>query len=332
MAGETQEDDFTGDAGGADEDAAMLLGFNTAMGEPSAAEAPASTATDPAPAPAAEVDHAQHDADQAARAEAEAAAAAQAAAEAEANAPVVLTRAQLADMQAKFARLDTLEQELSTTRDKFNGRIGNIQQSTQQAIDAVKAQLAGGQKMPAMEFKALMEAYPDLADILKQDFAATAPPAAPDTPAAATAPAAGNDDASGTQPGADSAPDPLQDPRVVEELQRSEQAEKKAHGIAVLAKHPDWKDVAKTPEFAQWRALLNPEAQQTLAKTWDSAELIPAFDAFKDWKAKRDDANKQRDKRLADAVPATSGTATGAHAPQDEDAAMVAGFNSARGR
>lgn len=332
MAGDTQEDNFTGGAGGSEgEDDAMLLGFNTAMGNTSADDNPGSTATTTAPKDAAnETDHAKHDAEQAERAAAEAEAAAAAAAEAQANAPVTLTRAQLEDIQAKFARLDTLENELATTRDKFNGRIGNVQQSMTQAIDAVKAQLAGGQKMSAIQLKHLEAEYPDLAKLLAQDFGASST-AAPDTTGAAPAPAAGDESASGAQPGAQSAPDPLQDPRVVEQLERAEKAAQAAHMVAVSTKHPDWRDLTKTPEFALWRSQLNPDAQHKLANTWDSEELIPAFDAYKDWKAKRDDANKQRDNRLANAMPATSGSATGASAPQDEEAAMLAGYKAARG-
>lgn len=243
------------------------------------------------------------------------------------DAPVPVSKRDFNRLMQLAEMVPTLQEELKTTKDKTFGKLGSLQQ----VIDTVKAQATAGKSFTAPQLKRLSEEYPDLAEILTADlgdaFAAPAP-AAPD---AAANPV--DEQASGDKPGADAAHDPLADPRVQERMQQLEQETRQAHMAVVDARHPDWRTLPATPEFAEWRNGLPADLQQILENTWDATVLTEAFDGFKSWRDKRNasaSAKVERDKRLQDAIPATTGRATGAHVV-DEDAAFAAGFKKARG-
>jgi hypothetical protein len=267
-------------------------------------------------------------AEEAARQAAEAEA--RAAAEAEANAPANITRAQAEQLLAAAALVPQLQQELNRTRDTTAGKLGSLKQT----LDAVQAAAAQGRAPTIKQLKRLEVEFPELAQLLKDDLAdefggaAGAPGADAD---------ANGDGAASGQPGAapaNQAPvDPLSDPRVQHELRQQSQQ-------VVDTMHPDWKDLAKTDEFKAWRTNLPPAAQQLLATSWRADVLVPAFNDFKAWRANQAaqaqaqaqaqaTANKQRDKRLEHAMPATSGRPTGTNAV-DEDAAFLDGFKETK--
>lgn len=254
---------------------------------------------------------------------------ARAKAEAEANAPASLTQAQVQQLLAAAGQLPQLQAELARTRDTTAGKIGTLHQ---QMADFKAAAAKAGASPSPRHLKRLEAEFPELATLLKEDLYG---------PGDATAPAAGDNqegqgNASGQAPGANptveppQAPaDPMSDPRVMKVLREQAQTIVDVH-------HPDWKQLAGTPEFKEWRTNLPPAAQHLLANSWDSNVLVPAFNDFKTWSAKRQetaqaqaDANKQRDKRLEHATPATTGRATGNNAV-DEDAAFLDGFKQAR--
>jgi hypothetical protein len=266
-------------------------------------------------------------AEEAARQAAEAEA--RAAAEAEANAPAQITKAQADALLAAAALVPQLQQELARTRDTTAGKIGSLKQT----LDAVQAAAAQGRAPTVKQLKRLEAEFPELAQLLKEDlaeeFGGAGAPGAHGDPS--------GDRAASGEPGAAPAntppADPLSDPRVQHELRQQSQQ-------VVDTMHPDWKDLARSDEFREWRTNLPPQAQQLLATSWRADVLVPAFNDFKAWKANRAtqaqaqaqaqaDANKQRDKRLEHAMPATSGRATGANAV-DEDAAFLSGFQDTR--
>lgn len=266
------------------------------------------------------------EADAAAQAEAAAAAAA-----AEEDAPVQVSRKDFNRLMQLADQLPVLQEELRTTKDKTFGKLGSLQQM----VDGFKAQAAkGGPAFSVKQLARLEAEFPELASLLVQDLGdAFGSSAAPTQPAGDE----GNPDAGASgaaAPGADAAQvDPFNDPRVQERLQQQEAQTRQLHMAVVDQAHPDWRDLARTPEFAEWRTSLPAQAQQLLAGSWDSSVMTDAFTDFKNWRAKRSataDASNQRDKRLANAVPATTGRPTGQHVV-DDDAAFLSGFKKARG-
>lgn len=312
----------------AQEDADFEAAFNQVAGNtPTTANA-----TDPKEAePAADANDGQQDveakaaADAAAAAQAEAdaqAAAAQAATD-EANAPVSLTKAELDAIRAQLARVPELEGELRRVHDTTAGRIGSLKQS----IDALKDKAGQGNKASIKQLKRLGEEYPELAAMLVEDLN----DASGDGGAAAQPDAQATAEPAQAEPAAQPAVqvDPLDNPAVQAVLKQKEMA-------IVDAVHPDWRGLPAQPEFNEWKSQLPAAAQEMLASTWKSEVMIDAFNDFKAWRHTRTqqtqaqaETNKQRDKRLAGAIPATTGAPTGANAV-DDDAAFEAGFKSVR--
>lgn len=272
--------------------------------------------------------------------EAEAQAAADRAA-AEANAPVTITKAELAAMQATLARVGSLEQQLQQTSQasqKAFGRIGSLQQT----IDAIKVQASQGKAPSIKQLARIEKEFPELGQMLREDLA----DAFGGQEGAAPGADANQGDQGGQQgdgkAGGNVEPvDPMADPAVVKVLQSKEMA-------IVDVIHPGWRGqkaedgtyqpgLIDTPAFKQWRSGLPPAAQELLNDTWDSNVLKDAIADFKSWETNRNtqaqaqaQASKQRDKRLENAAPATTGAATGAHAV-DDDAAFAEGFSKVRG-
>lgn len=266
------------------------------------------------------------DEEKAAQAQAEADAAAAAQAEADANAPVAITKAELDALRAVSGQLVALQDELRRSTDKVNGRFGSLQQT----VEAVKLQAAQGVKPTLGQLKRLEADFPEMAQMLREDLEdAFGAGNATQAPAPATNGQQDDGKASGDAPGANPEPqapaDPLADPRVQQVLKAKEMA-------IVDAVHPDWRDLAKTTEFNEWKATLHADDRHLLGTTWNSEVLKGAFSDFKGWQQKRTaaaEANKQRGKRLENGIPATTGNPTGAHAI-DDDAAFAEGFNKIR--
>jgi len=270
----------------------------------------------------------------AAAAEADAAAqaaAVAAAAAAEDDAPVSVSRKDFNRIMQAAEQVTALQDELRTTRDKTAGRLGNLQQM----VEGFKAQASkAGPGFSVKQLTRLQAEFPELANLLVQDLADATGAGAEQQPAGDQV----DQDAGASgaaAPGADAGQDdPFTDPRVQERLQQQETVQRQLHATVVDKNHPDWRDMVRTPEFAQWRQGLPEQAKQLLATSWDSSVLTDAFADFKKHLADRQaaaSASKERDKRLADAVPPTSGRPTGQHAV-DEDAAFMAGFNKVNGR
>lgn len=317
-------------------DAAFESGFSATVGNPTAGGQVLDTDADGKPLvndagktddDAEEDPAAKAAADEAARLAAEAEARAKA--EAEANAPASITKAQADALLAAAALVPQLQQELARTRDTTAGKIGTLHQQ----LADIKAAAAQGKAPTVKQLKRLEAEFPELAQLLKEDlaeeFGGAGAPGAHGDPSGDAA-AQGNP---GAAPANTPPADPLSDPRVQQELRQQSQQ-------VVDTMHPDWKDLARTDEFRTWRTNLPPAAQQLLATSWRADVLVPALNDFKAWRANQAaqaqaaaaaaaTANKQRDKRLEHATPATSGRPTGTNAV-DEDAAFLSGFQDTR--
>jgi hypothetical protein len=103
--------------------------------------------------------------------------------------------------------------------------------------------------------------------------------------------------------------------------QLSDQFEEKLLTMA----HPDWETVKDTEDFAAWQKTLPPEGQQLLFNTNDGMTLIKAFNNFKDWKTKREEAEQQKQQRLLDAMPVVG---KGGRATSTADDAFMQGVKS----
>jgi hypothetical protein len=244
--------------------------------------------------------------------------------------PVTLTRKDLAYLQSIAATLPGLRDEVRKQADSFNGRVGNLKQM----IDSVKAQAAQGLAPKQATLKRLREEYPDIAEILESDLNEVLTPAQQAAVDAAVAKEEKQEQAqqpSGEAPGGTQPIDPLSDPVVAQYVQQQrQQLEMKVVDVA----HPDWREISKSPEFSEWTSSLPANLQQELANTWDSSELVSAFTAFKDWRGKKaalQAKSKEKANRLANAIPATQGAATGG-AVLDEQAEFEAAFKKARAR
>jgi hypothetical protein len=126
-----------------------------------------------------------------------------------------------------------------------------------------------------------------------------------------------------------SAPDTTAVEQVEQKLSLQLQAtQMKMESKVLSVMHPDWKEVASTPEFDQWRKSLSDEAQQILETTWDAEVIGSALSSYKDWKSKAVQGQQAKQRRLQAAITPRGS----AQAPvTTEDDAFLMGFKKARG-
>jgi hypothetical protein len=256
--------------------------------------------TDPEPAPEAEAasaeataaDELQHQQEQQA-AEQQQAEPAPAAAAAPAKEPTV------AELLEQLGAERTERQKLN---DKVFGKVGELQQK----IDAMKT-TAHGISPKARE--RLKTDFPELAEMLFEDVAPVeqqqaAPSAVETEPVQTVQPAAGD------------------------EFTTEQRIE-----LRLLKRdHPDYEQVAKSPEFATWTSsVLSPDDAAALNDAWDADLVSKRMTEFKAWKAgeAKAAADKQtKQDRLGDAInprgiPRVSASSGG---DDDEEAAMLAAY------
>jgi hypothetical protein len=238
-----------------------------------------------------------------------------AAAENDDDAPVTITKRQLAELTSVGASVAALQAELRKTVDSTNGRLGSLQQTMKE----VREQAAKGIRPSFDQMEALDEAFPELAAVIKRDLGRAF------GQGQETQPEAGDNDgkASGAQaPGAAPEYNPLEAPEVRAALRDAQLA-------IVDAKHDGWRQFPATPEWQSWQQQLPAAAQELLRTTSDAATLSEALTDFKDWRAKQAataSASTQRDKRLAHAIPATTGSAQARATVLSEQDEFEAGF------
>jgi hypothetical protein len=182
---------------------------------------------------------------------------------------------EIRELLGKAKRVDELEDRLTKMHDKAFGTIGNLKQT----IDELRSRTAGGVPQVSKEtFKKLAEYFDDegVAEALANDFG-------------------------GLQFGGGN------DSAVDDKLSALEQK----FEIRLLDyAHKDWREHFQSEAFQDWKKTLKPEAQQELDNSWDGMKMAEAFTQFKAWKGKRESAEQDKQRRLADAVqPAGAGRA-----------------------
>lgn len=209
---------------------------------------------------------------------------------------------------------------MQTTVDKMAGRIGQLMQQIE-ALRASPPTTQQAQKALDLKLEKLSGAFPELANLLREDLQGLGAGSAPDE-LAPSAPAGI------TQEQFDAA--------LATRLAATHAAMKEEMEVKVLSVvHPDWNDIIKTNEFALWRDnVLGPERGKELMYSEDSAFISKRLSEFKAWRTAKDTpipppAPKVQNTRLTNAV-LPKGDKTPAQGALTEEDAFVAGFNKGR--
>ena len=227
---------------------------------------------------------------------------------------------------AKSAKVDELEMALTRQAQELRRAYGKIGELNSHLRQLMKAPTKRGIKQAELKFARLEEEYPELAQALKEDLAQVLGAAQEEVeqkeePQEAKAEESGD----GMSQSQDS-------PRIPEEVlrQREFQLRVEYEKKLLASRHPDWEQIAQTPDFRIWLASQPPEIQQVAMTSYSAEELSGVFDLYKQARqlleAKvRQDATKQ--KRLETAVPVSS-SSTAAPPVSDELDDFLAGFNA----
>lgn len=149
---------------------------------------------------------------------------------------------------------------------KIYGKFGDVQRNLnqykelQEEITRLKDEgnKAGSVALSAKADKLLSRVkaeYPELGDLLAQDLSELSGGEAPDVKSA------------------------------VEPLNQQVNALKEQIEVLRLERvHPDWQDVAKSHDFAIWKAGLKPEIRERLDSSYDANFIAKGLTAYKEWK------------------------------------------------
>lgn len=207
-----------------------------------------------------------------------------------------LTAEQLTAMLAKLPKIDEVENMTTAELRKVHGKFGEINralQDLQKNAQNNKPSL----NLSEAKFKRLAEEYPDLAELLSEDFK--------ELGVANTQQSDGDFEQSVAA--------------VKEDLSKQMQ-----HNL-LLIQHKDYPTVVASDEFKVWAQTLPPEEQQELNNTWDAMYLGEKLSSFKDWLNKKQSGSQQRQERLQRAVlPQGKQAAPTATAMTEEDGFALA--------
>lgn len=219
---------------------------------------------------------------------------------------------------AALARSGTLQ----GTVDKMAGRIGQLMQQIE-SLRTNPPTTQQAQKALDLKLEKLSGAFPELANLLREDLAGLSGSGAAELPASAPAGI--------TQEQFDAA--------LASKLNETRSALTEQMEIKVLTiVHPDWNQIIKTNEFALWRDnVLGPEAGRALMLSEDSAFISQNLTNFKKWRdaaaAPAPESPKPapvaRTTRLSNAV-LPAGNAPAPQTAATEEDAFIAGFNKGR--
>ena len=212
---------------------------------------------------------------------------------------------------------------LQTTVDKMAGRIGQLMQQIE-GLRTNPPTTQQAQKALDLKLEKLSGAFPELANLLREDLQGLAGGGTPATELPAAAPAGI------TQEQFDAA---LAERLKATQAEMNEKLEVKV--LTIL--HPDWNQIIRTNEFALWRDnVLGAQQGQALMTSEDSAFISEKLTEFKNWRAAAAapaaaPAPKPaaRTSRLSNAILPSGGT-TPAQTPMTEEAAFVSAFNKER--
>lgn len=232
-----------------------------------------------------------------------------------------------ADLKSKFesveSRLSTFEKVTDRLRN-VEGHIGNINSQLKTALATAKAVEKSGGQAPTQaqvvqaaadpeKWKRMKEDFPDLAEALDERFASLPKHEAVDV------------DGIKSQITSDLA---QQIAGLKAEAARAKvEAAQARQFAAVDAKHPDWEEAVKSPEFKTWFATQTPEVK-ALASSPVARDAIQMIDAFKASQVKQPAQQAENAQRLARAVT-PRGTPAKPATLNDEDA-FESGFKEVR--
>lgn len=227
---------------------------------------------------------------------------------------------------AKSAKVDELEMALTQQAQELRRAYGKIGELNSHLRQLMKAPTKRGIKQAELKFARLEEEYPELAQALKEDLAQVLG-AAQEEVEQKEEPQEVKAEESGD--GLSQSQDSPQIPEKVlqqREFQLRVEYEKKL----LASRHPDWEQIAQTPDFRIWLASQPPEIQQVAMTSYSAEELSGVFDLYKQARQLletkvRQGATKQ--KRLETAVPVSS-SSTAAPPVSDELDDFLAGFNA----
>lgn len=250
------------------------------------------------------------------------------------DAPVTLTRRQLAELTSTRDLVAALQNELRSSAEKTNGQLGVMNQRFQKEIADVAARAAQGIRPSFDDMAELEEDFPEMAAVLKRNLErmygvgnATQPGTEGDKGTQGGEGGEGGEASGAEAPGATTAStSAMDDPEVREALKQAQLA-------IVDATHEGWRSYLATPQWQAWRDQLPAKAQELLRTAKDAETLNDAVADFKEYQQRQAaaaSANSQRDKRLEDAIPATTGSKAPVATTETDDEAFEAGFKQAR--
>jgi len=243
---------------------------------------------------------------------------------------------------AKSAKVDELEMMFEKQSQELRRAYGKIGELNSHIKRLMRNPSQRGIKQAELRFARLEEEYPELAEALKQDLAEALAQAQVAVDAEKSDEAQQGSDAQDVQnaqegaaePDAQEAPNTQDEPDELQQLlqQREQQLRAEYERKLLSMRHPDWEQVAASPDFQIWLASQPPEVQQVARTSWSADELAAVFDLYKSasatmaQRATSQQADSVRKKRLEAAVPvADSGAAPPTY---DERDAFAEGFRS----
>jgi hypothetical protein len=226
-----------------------------------------------------------------------------------------LTEEQIAQVLARVS-------SQQNTLDKLGGRIGQLMQQ----VEALKSQpkTPGERRQFDLKLEKLGEAFPELAEMLREDLKDIGAGEAP----------------AGEQPPVFTAEDVNR--IVTEKLTSFQQQQERGLEVRMLSTaHPDWEQTIRTPQFALWRDNVIPDGKE-LMESESAAFISLRLSQFKDWVKQTSVAApapagtpapkaKVVNPRLANAV-LPKGVQQNAPTEQSEEDAFMAGFNAERAK
>ena len=233
--------------------------------------------------------------------------------------PVIagLTEEQVAQVLARVS-------SQQNTLDKLGGRLGQLMQQ----VEALKSQpkTPGERRQFDLKLEKLGEAFPELAEMLREDLKAIGDVEAP----------------AGEQQTVFTADDVNR--IVTEKLTSFQQQQERGLEVRMLSTaHPDWEQTIRTPQFALWRDNVISDGNE-LMNSESAAFISLRLTQFKDWLKQTTVAppapapapaptpkTRVINPRLANAV-LPKGNTEQAPAEQTEEDAFLAGFNAERAK
>ena len=217
--------------------------------------------------------------------------------------PVIagLKESELKALLAKAAKYDELE-------GRVFGKFGEVQRTIMQ----MQQQGAAGQPitLTADKLKRLHEFDPEFAQAIAEDLSEILR-----SPVGSGQPAI----------------DPQQYQQAVDERvsQATSQLTQQFEAKLLTMKHPDWQQMAASPDFQMWKSTLDEQTQAELSNSWDASYLASKLDEFKAWHG-RANSKQTKQRRLEQAVT-PEGVGGMSQGGMTEDDAFLAGFNAMRG-